>query len=607
MATDPSSPSSPSSRQDPPSQADPSSASASSGPEAPSDPPSPADPGAGGSEADADRLAAASPTTPAAELARIAASRPDLHPALAVNPATYPDLVDWLRTSPDPAVQAALARRTTPPAQPEPAQAEPAQAAQAQAQAEAPARAADAPTNQPPAGAPAPTTGTKRRTGLPRPAVIAVVVLVTVLVLSGAAWAGIRFLSPKDHSRRASRPATATVSAPEPSESPSPDLPEGGLVTPDPSWADGAHEVWSLDKEEGKGSLMIAGDQLFIITNKADFTVDSVAAYSISGSEPEKQWEAQLPDNRGIPIEVWGDYIVVDDQLIERSSGRVMEAPWSARVMLVIVINDTAIACYEKDACEAWRSSDPFSRAWSATIKDSQRRLGSSRLITRANIYVGDRTILSLSPKMLVDVDTGETFDLSAEGYMSLASTTDGWIASDASGEGKHTILSPTGEKKGTFSGNNDRDERFGPTLSQERPSSEQYRRYVENGDVSWAELRMSMDRNKVPGDMCPIDITIGNNTISDFYRPVDSANCSRYPDALAVSDDKKVVIAVSDVPLTRHSGIILAAWSFTGEQEIDFPGLDTKKSLLHLAGPSLIIASDGVNGKIRAYAPGNS
>ena len=559
----------------------PSGASASSGPAASSDaplsppsqsvppvPPPPSNPGAAGSDAAADRLAASSPTTPAAELARIAASRPDLHPALAVNPATYPDLVDWLRTSPDPAVQAALARRTT---------------------------------------APAPATKTKRRTGPPRPAVIAVV-LVTVLVVSSAAWAGIRFLSSKDHSRRTSRSVTATASAPEPSESPSPSLPEGGLVTPDSSWADGAHEVWSLDKGEKGGSLMIAGDQLFIIKTSADFSrVESVAAYSISGSEPEKQWEAQLPDNGGGPIEVWGDYLFVGDQLIERSSGRVMEAPWSAGMMFVIVINDTAIACYEKDDCEAWRSSDPFSRAWSATIKDSQRRLGSSRLITRANIYVGDRTILSLSPKMLVDVDTGETFDLSAEGYMSLASTTDGWIASDASGEGKHTILSPTGEKKGTFSGNNDRDERFGPTLSQERPSSEQYRRYVENGDVSWAELRMSMDRNKVPGDMCPIDITIGNNTISDFYRPVDSANCSRYPDALAVSDDKKVVIAVSDVPLTRHSGIILAAWSFTGKQEIDFPGLDTKTSLLHLAGPSLIIASDRTSGKIRAYAPGNS
>ena len=29
-----------------------------------------------------------------------------------------------------------------------------------------------------------------------------------------------------------------------------------------------------------------------------------------------------------------------------------MEAPWSAGMMFVIVINDTAIACYEKDDCE---------------------------------------------------------------------------------------------------------------------------------------------------------------------------------------------------------------------------------------------------------------
>ena len=376
------------------------------------------------------------------------------------------------------------------------------------------------------------------------------------------------------------------------------------MISPDPSWADGAHEVWSLDGR----MITTAGDQLFVAESGEDGSRSSVAAYSIFGSEPEKQWEAQVHGASMYSYGIWGDYLTVGHQLIERSDGRVTEAPWSVNPPLVAIVDDMAIACDEKNNCEAWRSSDISSRAWSATIEGALANIGKDgvQAVSRTNTHVGDRTILALSPKMLVDVDTGETFDLSAEGYMSLVSTTDGWIASDASGEGKHTILSPTGEKKGTFSGNNDRDERFGPTLSQERPSSEQYRRYVENGDVSWAELRMSMDRSKVPGEMCPIDITIGNNTISDFYRPVDSANCSRYPDALAVSNDKKVVIAVSDVPLTRHSGIILAAWSFSGQQEIIFPGLDTKKSLLHLAGPSLIIASDHVNGKIRAYAPGN-
>lgn len=379
------------------------------------------------------------------------------------------------------------------------------------------------------------------------------------------------------------------------------------MVVPDSSWADGAHEVWSLDKGEKGGSLMIAGDQLFIIKTSADFSrVESVAAYSISGSEPEKQWEAQLPDNGGGPIEVWGDYLFVGDQLIERSSGRVMEAPWSAGMMFVIVINDTAIACYEKDDCEAWRSSDPFSRAWNATVKDSQYRLtlSSLQLISRANIHAGDRTILALSPKMLVDVDTGETFDLSAEDYDGVMATTDGWIAYKGTSEYEFTILSPTGEKKGTFIGKFG-SERFGPTPSQERPSSEQYRKYLEDGDLSWAELRMSIPGDNTSSGTCPVDVTVGNNTMRMFHQVLDTANCLKYPAAFVVSDDKRVVIDIADAPLSPESAFIKGTWSATAQWEITFPGLDTKQSYLYLAGPSLIIASDRVNGKITAYAPG--
>ena len=556
-----------------------------------SSPPSPTDPA--GADADTDRLAASSPTTPAAELARIAAARPDLHPALAANPATYPDLVDWLRTSPDPAVQDALAQRTTPPAQPEPAQAEPAQA-------EAPARAADAPTNPPPAGAPAPTTKTKRRTGLPRPAIIAAAVLVTVLVLVGATGVGLHFLSSKGRSQSGSAP----TAAPQPSGSPSSGPPEGGMISPDPSWADGAHEVWSLEGGE-KTSLILSGDQLFIITMSADSShADSVAAYSISGSEPKEQWEVQLHDKKLGPSGVWGDYFVIDDQLIERSSGRVMEAPWSTKASFLLVINDMVVTCDEKDNCEAWRSSDPFSRAWSATVKDSQYRLtlSSLQLISRASIHVGDRTILALSPKMLVDVDTGETFDLSAEDYDGVMATTDGWIADKGGSE--YTILSPTGEKKGTFSGKFG-SERFGPTPSQERPSSEQYRKYLEDGDLSWAELRMSIPSGNTSSGTCPVNVTVGNNTMKMFHQVIDTAHCLKYPAAFVVSDDKRVVMAIADAPLSPESALIKGTWSATAQWEITFPGLDTKQSSLYLAGPSLIIASDRTSGKITAYAPG--
>lgn len=80
----------------------------------------PPDADAAADAADADADAAASPLTPAVELARIATYRPDLHALLATNPSTYPGLVDWLRHSEDPAVQAALAARFAPPGTPAP-------------------------------------------------------------------------------------------------------------------------------------------------------------------------------------------------------------------------------------------------------------------------------------------------------------------------------------------------------------------------------------------------------------------------------------------------------------------------------------------------------
>lgn len=54
---------------------------------------------------------AVDPGTDPALLTRIAAEAPELRPALAVNPATYPTLLQWLADLHDPAVDAALAQR----------------------------------------------------------------------------------------------------------------------------------------------------------------------------------------------------------------------------------------------------------------------------------------------------------------------------------------------------------------------------------------------------------------------------------------------------------------------------------------------------------------
>ena len=195
---------------------------------------SPPSPEASGSDADADRLAAASPTTPAAELARIAASRPDLHPALAANTATYPDLVDWLRTSPDPAVQTALAQRATTPAQPEPTR----------TKTEAPAKAVDAS-----AAAPSAKAGgtTPRRILRRRPLAIAAAALAVVLVLAvGGAFAWTR----THRGNPTGAPTEATVDA------------SGALLSPE--WTSGSHIAWRIDVP-GTNKIVSRADQVLAI------------------------------------------------------------------------------------------------------------------------------------------------------------------------------------------------------------------------------------------------------------------------------------------------------------------------------------------------------
>ena len=117
----------------------------------------------------------------------------------------------------------------------------------------------------------------------------------------------------------------------------------------------------------------------------------------------------------------------------------------------------------------------------------------------------------------------------------------------------------------------------------------------------------MSMPEDNTASGTCPVDVTVGNNTMRMFHQVLDTAHCLKYPAAFVVSDDERVVMDISDAPLSPESALIKGTWSATDQWEIAFPGLDTKQSSLYLAGPSLIIAMDHTSGKIRAYAPGNS
>ena len=634
MAIDPSSPSSPSPRQNPPSQAGSPSASSPSGPAAPSDPPPspsrppippvpppPSNPGATGADTDADRLAASSPSTPAAELARIAAARPDLHPALAANPTVYPDLVDWLRTSPDPAVQAALAQRTT--AQPEPTETTPAQA-------EALTRTADATANPSTSTAPAPAAKTKRRAGLtrstasagsgadadstaspaprtrrrPRMGIIAAI-LVAVLALAGGAAIAVKKL-------HGGTGAQAT--------------------SPASGWAGEWRQIWKLDAvASGYHRDILGNENQFVVIDTDDSSsqaVDTVTSYDVSGDTLEKQWEITVNRTRndysGSP-RYWGNYIVDRTWLIDSRTGEYIPCPWQVQEYPEEFIDNYAVYCSTGDQCSAWRSDAPDHKLWTKNIPGTNDFLLTNRSFD--SVYQGDQTIARLANGALVDLATGEAYNIDTNSFSGanhpveidpatgetyevetpettgiVTALTDGWAFSR---DGNIILASPSGQEKEIIGAVNrkDNDKLFLATARQPHASTEQYKSYLIDGDVSWAEVAiMSVTPNKCDGKL-----TVAGVTANTFGDKCDWDADESFPwsgnKIAVVSDDQSLLIREQDdTALRTNTGAYIdAMWNIQNSRRIN---LSKQYDHFYMVNPNLIVAQVDDTGELVAYRP---
>ena len=609
MTSDPSSPSS---------QRDPSSRSGSPAQPSPADPSAP---GAAGSDADADRLAASSPSTPAAELARIAAARPDLHPALAANPTVYPDLVDWLRTSPDPAVQAALAQRTT--AQPEPTETTPAQA-------EALTRTADATANPSTSTAPAPAAKTKRRAGLtrstasagsgadadstaspaprtrrrPRMGIIAAI-LVAVLVLAGGAAIAVKKL-------HGGTGAQAT--------------------SPASGWAGEWRQIWKLDAvASGYHRDILGNENQFVVIDTDDSSsqaVDTVTSYDVSGDTLEKQWEITVNRTRndysGSP-RYWGNYIVDRTWLIDSRTGEYIPCPWQVQEYPEEFIDNYAVYCSTGDQCSAWRSDAPDHKLWTKNIPGTNDFLLTNRSFD--SVYQGDQTIARLANGALVDLATGEAYNIDTNSFSGanhpveidpatgetyevetpettgiVTALTDGWAFSR---DGNIILASPSGQEKEIIGAVNrkDNDKLFLATARQPHASTEQYKSYLIDGDVSWAEVAiMSVTPNKCDGKL-----TVAGVTANTFGDKCDWDADESFPwsgnKIAVVSDDQSLLIREQDdTALRTNTGAYIdAMWNIQNSRRIN---LSKQYDHFYMVNPNLIVAQVDDTGELVAYRP---
>ena len=503
---------------------------------------------------DPDLLAALSPSTPPLEQQRIAAERPDLHAVLAANPDAYPELLEWLRTLEDPAVQAALANRA--PAQP----------------AAAPVAGAR-PGPAPAAGAPLTPAPPRRRA----PMLIGAAVVV-VLVLAGAGW-GVWTLLGRGGGSSSATSTVQEVSA---------------------GWAEASHKVWKLDVDED-AVIAVNGDQLVVGTRNSSFDLTRVTAYDVSGSEPKEQWETRVNQDDGY-VSYWGDWVYLGgSQLLKASDGAPAEAGWDEDDFPTF-IGSYALVCDKHDHCTGWSASDPTTPLWEQDIAGS----ASSMDLARYNWAVHDGSLVTLAAQdTAVRLEDGTLVDLKAnsteENVIPLA---DGWLIINYVDE-EYRVLSPSGEQVDAFEGAwPSYDEKTDARLFEApRPTGAQMRALVVDGDLSWAAVTSQYDPDEK--DHCSITLTIGERRLvpaRDDGECVYGVESSWY----ALSSDGSLLMHVEGSPSQTSASVALSGmWSVADGRPVAFAGSEPGEQPMWLVNPGLIITFDREHGQLTAYAPG--
>ena len=337
------------------------------------------------SSQDPDAEALSNPRTPAAELARIAATRPDLHPAIAAHPHCYPALHQWI----------------------------------AQYQATNPA-----PTSNPATSSAAPGTthpqGPSRRTiNRALPLLAGGAALATLGGIS--TWGLSHYLSeePQDPTEEEPQTKHRTFS----------------ISALSPDFARGATRSWSIDSFRGMCTSP-QGDYVFglygTLGTLNDTGPSSYRLYPIGGSgvgEPVEvaaahwDWDDFHHGHHSVHTSWWGSYPLLVDKIIDPRSGGVTPVPWdtSSHVFLGALDNDTALLLkvppyQDGDGAEAEGPIIAVNRQMQETWRTNEAYVLASFDPARPDVLIGYRSSRTraggdrgtITPH-LIDITTGAT------------------------------------------------------------------------------------------------------------------------------------------------------------------------------------------------------
>lgn len=359
---------------------------------------------------DPDLVAAWNPHTSFAELARIAGSRSDLHPAIAANPGTPPELLQWLTQSPDPAVHAALAARSGAPTQmwgsappstapvrsPVQAPAGPSTQPAVQPSGAPSAQSSYAPPITPVGGSVSPPAGRHHIRGL------LVGLLAAALVLAAGGVGAWWFLLRDRYS-----------------------VPRYGLSN---SFHSGAKVAWSTtDHDSSWTDLSADGKYLANFgSGDSDSSTNTVTFQSVSPARTTTLASATYPDDPKV-LGWFGERFAIADQLVDPTTGNASTAPWAGSSDTVtLVAGELAVVC-GSGTCHGIDSSGRQLWADKAMGTPTDNVLDSAAGVLTITVDgSGTPTILNVETGQL----TGFSGYNPSVDYSSAYTVTDGWVFS---------------------------------------------------------------------------------------------------------------------------------------------------------------------------------
>lgn len=459
--------------------------------------------------------------------------------------ATAPGAASAGVPAPGPPVQPPYAAGPYPPAQ-----FAPAQFAQAQ-----PAPGAAVPGQYVPM---APPPG-RRRTGL-----VIAVVLAIALVLAGGGVIGY-LLWWKDDS------APSTAADP---------------LAPDPAWAEGGHELWHATYSDADDAIPAGASFLTVKRKSSGATITS---YPITDSEPTMAWQADVKKYTSYSGGVWGKHFLSGQQLVDLETGEVSDIPWDSAMDIIGVVDGVIIVCssstcagYTEDLTQKWTGAR-FSKSLESPLRSDLVLSGSPSFITPDG-------------HTIINVESGQTHE--TETSKPLNSMADGWAAYDNTGD-KTVLYSPTGQEEGSVSANDLRatadTKMFASTTGQMQPSTDQIRRWANNGDMSWAVATTDSEHK---GYACPtVTLTESGST----FELATDGECVT-DDVYAVGANGSAAFGLVGSPDRGFQ--IAGVWNTSTGQEVSMPG-SPRRTPYYFVSPDRLISVERHSNKVTVHAAG--